>query len=50
MSYEKVVAEYSFILLSERKERERNWGKEVRQQVTKRGKREKKEIFLPSAW
>ena len=61
--YENVVAGYSFIVVERKKERERKTkgneefsspmlkyemdGKEVRQQVTKRGKREKKRKFLP---
>ena len=62
MPYENVVAEYSFIVVERKKERERETKgeefsspmlkyerdeKEVRQQVTKRGEKEKKRIFSP---
>ena len=61
--YKNVVAEYSFIVVERKKERERETKeneefsspmlkyemdeKAVRQQVTERGKREKKRKFLP---
>ena len=63
MPHEKVVAEYSFIVIERKKERERETKgneefsspmlkyemdeKVVRQQVTNRGKREKERKFLP---